>query len=344
MVTLDGEQLEQLKTIGAYLSQVRQEQSKSLEEISAKTYIPLRILRAIESAQEQILPEPVFVQGFIRRYGDALGMNGQELSKKFPLNNNPVPSAPIATEVRPSYSTASASSHSASSHAASPTSSSSASTSSADAEPVRTASRFSPSPKWESRESMELPVSRPPYLLMVGVGAIALAALFFGIIQPGLQRQPSTAQVTAPAAPPAPPAAPPAPAVAPASPVTASPVTASPVTSPATATSPSSNSPASSTAASSPSTPASPAAGNQPVNVEVSLTGESWLMVTVDGKVAFEGILEQGAKQSWSGKEQILVDSGNAGAVSVSLNNGPAQTLGSLGAVVGKTFTAKGTQ
>ncbi|PSB66377.1 hypothetical protein C7B61_10355 [filamentous cyanobacterium CCP1] len=87
MVNLDSNQLERLKAIGAYLYEVRQDQSLTLEEIAAKTYIPLRILKALEAGQEKILPEPVFVQGFIRRYADALGLDGMSISKEFPLQS-----------------------------------------------------------------------------------------------------------------------------------------------------------------------------------------------------------------------------------------------------------------
>jgi cytoskeleton protein RodZ len=84
---LDSAQLDQLKEIGAYLRQVRQEQSKSLEEIATKTCIRLPLLRAIELGQEQVLPEPVFVQGFIRRYADILGLDGTGLSRTFPVHS-----------------------------------------------------------------------------------------------------------------------------------------------------------------------------------------------------------------------------------------------------------------
>ncbi|NJR66514.1 MAG: helix-turn-helix domain-containing protein [Leptolyngbyaceae cyanobacterium CRU_2_3] len=85
MEKLDSAQLDQLKEIGAYLRQVRQEQAKSLEEIATKTCIRLPLLRAIELGQEQVLPEPVFVQGFIRRYADVLGLDGTGLSRTFPV-------------------------------------------------------------------------------------------------------------------------------------------------------------------------------------------------------------------------------------------------------------------
>ena len=83
---LNPAQVEQLKEIGAYLRQIRQEVSIPIEEISAKTLIRLGMLKAIEEGQPDQLPEPVFVQGFIRRYADALGLDGVALAKTFPIN------------------------------------------------------------------------------------------------------------------------------------------------------------------------------------------------------------------------------------------------------------------
>jgi cytoskeletal protein RodZ len=86
-----GEQAEQLRVIGTRLKDERQTQSVSLEEIAAKTYIPLRLLNAIENARMDILPEPVFIQGFIRRYADVLGLDGIAISKEFTVNLSPLP-------------------------------------------------------------------------------------------------------------------------------------------------------------------------------------------------------------------------------------------------------------
>lgn len=82
---LDPAQVEQLQEIGAHLRQRRQELSIPIEEIAAKTLIRLGMLKAIEEGQSDQLPEPVFIQGFIRRYGDALGLDGTALAKTFPI-------------------------------------------------------------------------------------------------------------------------------------------------------------------------------------------------------------------------------------------------------------------
>lgn len=83
-------QVQHLIEIGAFLCQVREEQGISLEQVTATTYVPLRMLRAIESGQIDILPEAVFVQGFIRRYAEALGLDGIAVAKQFPVNPSAV--------------------------------------------------------------------------------------------------------------------------------------------------------------------------------------------------------------------------------------------------------------
>ena len=83
-------QAEQLKAIGSKLSHERETRSVSLETVATKTYIPLRLLSAIEAGRLDLLPEPVFVQGFIRRYADTLGLDGTALSKEFAIES-PVP-------------------------------------------------------------------------------------------------------------------------------------------------------------------------------------------------------------------------------------------------------------
>jgi len=82
---LDPEQVELLKEIGAYLRQRRTQLALPIEEIAAKTFIRSSVLKAIEAGLADELPEPVFIQGFMRRYGDALGLDGAALASSFPV-------------------------------------------------------------------------------------------------------------------------------------------------------------------------------------------------------------------------------------------------------------------
>lgn len=83
MNLLNEAQEQQLKEISKYLLQVRQEKGIRIEEVAAKTNIRLYFLQALDAGKFSELPEPVYVQGFIRRYADILGLDGQALAKSF---------------------------------------------------------------------------------------------------------------------------------------------------------------------------------------------------------------------------------------------------------------------
>lgn len=315
MNNLDTAQLEQLKAIGTYLGQIRQQQARSLEDIAAKTYIPLRLLRAIEAGQEKILPEPVFVQGFIRRYADALGLDGIDLSQQFPIH-----AAPIYHEPKPENFL--------------------------DTSP-RTL--LQPAVLENSKLSSRLS-SRPPqrnYAPLYAILAVlAVAGLMYGLFR---SRPPAQSDAAAQQSQTAPDDS---------KSVSAAPKVQSLPSALSSAREPSSNgssstagipSLTSSQAASSPfaqatSTP-SPAASISgtvsPITVNVSLLDRSWLQVAIDGNVEFEGVLPKGTQRSWAGKKTITVVSGNAGGVSVALNQGKAEVMGKAGQVEEKTYTAK---
>ncbi|MBD2521882.1 helix-turn-helix transcriptional regulator [Nostoc sp. FACHB-133] len=88
MTLLNQAQVEQLKEITTHLRQVRQEKSIRIEEIAAQTLIRAGVLHALEEERFEELPEAIFLQGFIRRYADALGLDGNALSHT--LISNPV--------------------------------------------------------------------------------------------------------------------------------------------------------------------------------------------------------------------------------------------------------------
>lgn len=73
-----------LAKIGARLRQLRQDNSIAIEMMAAKTGINQRQIRAIESGQLEQLPEPIYIQYFIKRYAEALGLNGTEEASAFP--------------------------------------------------------------------------------------------------------------------------------------------------------------------------------------------------------------------------------------------------------------------
>jgi cytoskeletal protein RodZ len=88
MSYLQKEQAERLMQIGAYLRQVREESFLSLEEVAAKTMIQARLLRAIEAGTLHQLPEPVYIQGFLKRYAEVLGLDGTQFADAFPTEDS----------------------------------------------------------------------------------------------------------------------------------------------------------------------------------------------------------------------------------------------------------------
>ncbi|WP_375513172.1 helix-turn-helix domain-containing protein [uncultured Nostoc sp.] len=86
-ISLEQERAEKLAEMGAQLWALRQEQGLSLEQMVALTRIPRRLLQAIEEGNLNELPEPVYIQGLIRQFADALGLNGVEFSGTFPISS-----------------------------------------------------------------------------------------------------------------------------------------------------------------------------------------------------------------------------------------------------------------
>jgi len=95
-LSLEQQRSQKLAEIGAQLWALRQEQGLSLEQMVVLTMIPRRLLQAIEEGNLNDLPEPVYIQGLIGRFADALGLNGDELANTFPINSPQVNFQPTA--------------------------------------------------------------------------------------------------------------------------------------------------------------------------------------------------------------------------------------------------------
>jgi cytoskeletal protein RodZ len=77
-----------LDQIGQKLKAAREGQGLSLSQIYERTKIPTNHLQSIDEGQMDELPEPVYVAGFIKRYADCVGLNGQSLSDEYRRQNN----------------------------------------------------------------------------------------------------------------------------------------------------------------------------------------------------------------------------------------------------------------
>jgi cytoskeletal protein RodZ len=65
--------------IGSRLKAARERQSISLDEIAARTRVPVRHLEHIENGEWDSLPAATYSVGFARAYANAVGLNGSEI-------------------------------------------------------------------------------------------------------------------------------------------------------------------------------------------------------------------------------------------------------------------------
>jgi cytoskeletal protein RodZ len=78
-------QVQALQAVGLKLAHAREQREFTLEELAVKTHIPARLLQAIEQGELNRLPEPVYIQSFIRQYANVLALNGVQLASEFPV-------------------------------------------------------------------------------------------------------------------------------------------------------------------------------------------------------------------------------------------------------------------
>lgn len=80
------------------------------------------------------------------------------------------------------------------------------------------------------------------------------------------------------------------------------------------------------------------------VGVSVSLepTEHVWVRVTVDNKIAFVGFLSPDGVKTWSGNDEVLVETGNGGGVEATVNGQLIGLLGARGDVVRRAWIPTG--
>lgn len=76
------------------------------------------------------------------------------------------------------------------------------------------------------------------------------------------------------------------------------------------------------------------------VQVDVSVEGSpSWISIASDGTVVFEQVAAPGFQETFEAEEMVSISTGNAGAVSLTVNGEDVGTMGDAGAVVSREFT-----
>lgn len=84
---------------------------------------------------------------------------------------------------------------------------------------------------------------------------------------------------------------------------------------------------------------ANPAPPNDNVAIQARFNDRCWVLVTIDGAVVQEGVVDGGQTLSWEGKNDITFRLGNAGAVEFFQNGQSIGVLGGIGEIADKTFT-----
>ncbi|MGG6241331.1 helix-turn-helix domain-containing protein [Nodosilinea sp. AN01ver1] len=311
MAKLAPTQIEQLQSIGAYLRQVRQEQGLSIDMLANQIFIRPALLQALETGQDAALPEPVFIQGFIRRYAEALGLDGQTIAKEFRVT--PVEVVPTPELVEPVRANGA----------------------------VRQPER-QPQPQPELRSSpgireqaspvaVERSAQRSPLPLLLGLGALAVV---LGLGAWGLLgRNSVTSQANNSNLGDEPAIDAPAPtADAPA--LDAEGTDAEGTDAEGTDADAAGASDPLEASDDSPSEPL-----EAPVVVSANLSDRAWLSVVADGRNVYEGIAESGFEETWTAQSSLVFRTGNAGGVELSVNGDRAVVLGNSGVVRTLTLT-----
>jgi len=84
-----------------------------------------------------------------------------------------------------------------------------------------------------------------------------------------------------------------------------------------------------------PTFPASPAGG---VTLTLEATEHVWVRVLADGQTPFEGLLAPGQAETWSGREAVIVDTGNGAGLLVTVNGQPQGAMGGRGQVCSRAW------
>ncbi len=82
--TAAEKRIETLRQIGQQLRQARESQGLSLSQLNVYTHVQITYMEAIENGNWALLPDEVYVRGYIRVMGNSLGLNGTKLATALP--------------------------------------------------------------------------------------------------------------------------------------------------------------------------------------------------------------------------------------------------------------------
>jgi cytoskeletal protein RodZ len=82
-------------------------------------------------------------------------------------------------------------------------------------------------------------------------------------------------------------------------------------------------------------------ASDGPVSITLKSGEHVWARITIDGLTAFEGMLDPNTVKDWQAAEQIIVETGNAAALTV-VHQGQENVLGERGQIVARAWGRNG--
>jgi cytoskeleton protein RodZ len=91
-------------------------------------------------------------------------------------------------------------------------------------------------------------------------------------------------------------------------------------------------------------TPVTQSVGHGPVQVVLNASEDSWVSISVDGRLVFSGVLRSSEKKEVNAEERVKVTAGNAGGLDILLNGKSIDALGPKGQVRTVELTRAGAQ
>lgn len=271
--------------IGAILEKARKERGLSLEEVEQATKIRKRYLQGLERDDYGVLPDAVYVQGFLKTYANYLGLDGEELARE--LKNRRKPRRER---------------HSAN-----------ANLKSSFDEPLVSPGGLAGTSDGRISAATVITILGSVVVIALLIGALYFIGRDSRVLEAGGGQQAPPAESGGRGG-------------------------ASGEGGPESA----GREPAGGEQAASKEQQEAPEVPPDTLQVAVSVEGApSWLSVQSDGSVVFEQIAQPGFSDVFEAREEIVLSTGNAGAVSVEVNGQDVGLIGGDGEVVTENWTLK---
>lgn len=272
-----------MQDIAQDLRRRREELGKSLEDVQAATKIRLRYLQALEAGEPEQIPGEVYAKGFLRSYGDFLGLDGWALVERYKAWRREVAGDAQAEPIR--------------------------SEAEGDGAPVpRIAPRAYALFQRPRRSGQQVRSGRLDLAMRVGTGVLILAvgvtiwALRQGPVRQ--DRQPTTS---------------PAPASndTPSAPVTPAPPFGDQAAGDAAQDKPLPTVETTRNGRSASYT----VKGADALRVQADLTGDCWVRVVADGQEVFSGTLHAGDQRTWEARQHLEIQAGLPASLRLKVND-----------------------